>query len=83
MPHMKPSLMLLCTYVNKWARAGPDTMTLPRIHQRDESDDCCDVCCRRLRLLPPQTPTTLTPSDLQALGQGHSAEIGPVLDMGA
>ena len=31
MPHMKPSLMLLCTYVNKWARAGPDAMTLLRI----------------------------------------------------
>ena len=26
---------------------------------------------------------TLTTRDLQASGQGHSAEIGPVLDMGA
>ena len=76
-------MMPLCNYVNKGARAGPEAITPPRIGQRDESDDCCDVCCRRLRLLPPQTPTTLTPSDLQALGQGHSAEIGPVLDMGA
>ena len=75
--------MPLCKYVNKGARAGPDALTLPRIRQIDVLDECCDDCCRRLRLLLPQTPTTLTPSDLQALGQGHSAEIGPVLDMGA
>ena len=41
------------------------------VRQRDESDDCCDDCRRRLRLLPPQTPTTsLTPSDLQAFRPG-------------
>ena len=67
--------MPLCKYVNKGPRAGPDAVTdastLPRIRQRDESDECCDDCCRRLRLLPPQTPTTpLTPSDLQAFRPG-------------
>ena len=74
-----------CTYVNKGPRAGPDASTLTRIRQRDVPDDRCYECCRRvrLRLLPPQTPTTTTPNDLQAPGQGHSAEIGPVLDMGA
>ena len=85
MSHMKPSLMSPCTYVNKGPRAGPDASTLTRIRQRDVPDDRCYECCRRvrLRLLPPQTPTTTTPNDLQAPGQGHSAEIGPVLDMGA
>ena len=85
MLHMKPSLMSPCTYVNKGPRAGPDASTLTRIRQRDVPDDRCYECCRRvrLRLLPPQTPTTTTPNDLQAPGQGHSAEIGPVLDMGA